>query len=307
MEQFLYERETDPEKMLKSLGFGFSPDADVSYGRIPDRFLLSPSSAGGIDLYQFVLHHPDLHHLLWIWDKQSGTQSVSSSSNQSTGKKTGECTSQEKFDDEPHFETENTNLSDEKQNSLKKMFSDMNVPNDVAIKLIDSVPERYLIKLHKRLVSGGDVSIKVTDSDGEQAMDTQTVPVVMATDELQGENKQDDAGCADESAQPVSSCLVSPSLTTKHGVRSRNNSKDGTRSNGNSNTQSDTDPHVCGQRKAMNIPSPEKSKMSRETGCLGPPDSEVVDPKSVESWSSNSDDSPQEYFNVELDEKESLV
>ena len=301
MEQFLYERETDPEKMLKSLGFGFNPDADVSYGRIPDRFLLSPSSAGGIDLYQFVLHHPDLHHLLWIWEKQSGTQSVSSSSNQSTGRKTGECTSQEKIDDEPHFETESTNLSDEKQNSLKKMFSDMNVPNDVAIKLIDSVPERYLIKLHKRLVSGGDVSIKVTDNGDEQAMDTQTVPVVMATDE--GENKQDDTGCA----QPVSSCLVSPSSTTKHGVRSRNISKDGIISNDNSNTQNDTDPHVCGQRKAMNIPSPEKSKMSRDTDCLGPPDSEVVDPKSVESWSSNSDDSPQEYFNVELDEKESLV
>ena len=91
MEQFLSDREMDPEKMLKSLGFGFSPDTDLSCGRIPDRFLLSPSSADGIDMYKFVLHHPDLHHLLWMWDKNTDAQSASGANNQSTGRKSGQC------------------------------------------------------------------------------------------------------------------------------------------------------------------------------------------------------------------------
>lgn len=87
VEQFLFEREMDPEKLLKNLGFGFSADTDVSYGRIPDRFLLSGSSAGGIDLYKFILHHPDLHHLLWKLETRSEVQSTSGTSNQPGGKK----------------------------------------------------------------------------------------------------------------------------------------------------------------------------------------------------------------------------
>ena len=278
MEQFLTERETDPEKMLKSLGFGFNPDEDISYGRIPDRFLLNPSSAGGIDLYEFVLHHPDLHHLLWIWEKQGGAQSVSSYSNQSTGRKTGQYTSPDTFGEGQDVDPENDKPWDDKQN-LENKFKDMNVPDDIAVKLLECVPERYLKKFYERLIA--DDTMLTSLSNGreishEQKVNEQTEAVGVTG----GQDKNKVTGTSG------SDTVVTVSLARNAGKPTTS-----------------TDSVLSGQKP----PSPEKVKSEQRPDLLTVPESEITDIKSLGSWSSSSDDSVQEFYNVELDENETLV
>lgn len=274
----------DPEKLLKDLGFGFSVDSDISYGRIPDRFLLTPSSAGGIDLYKFVLHHPDLHHLLWMWDKKSEVQSVSGTSNQSVGKKTGQCTSQdilvEGSDSGRGVEEEKENMGNDPEKKLitsgkglETLFKDIDSPADIRLKLLKSVPERYLDNRNESVLANSNkVSSQVEETDKEKI----------------GDEKLDDRNKTKSLNDQQESGLSSIESKTSISMRADKNC----------DTNLDT----------RNITPSEALKahlLSEKADNLN--ESEIAELKSAESWSSSSNESLQEFYNVELGENESVV
>ena len=65
VEQLLCQRQMDPESMLRNLGFDGGPNSDESANRIPERFLVNPCAAKGIDIFQFVMTHPELQHMVY--------------------------------------------------------------------------------------------------------------------------------------------------------------------------------------------------------------------------------------------------
>ena len=274
----------DPEKLLKDLGFGFSVDSDISYGRIPDRFLLTPSSAGGIDLYKFVLHHPDLHHLLWMWDKKSETQSVSGTSNQSVGKKTGQCTSQdilvEGSDSGWGVEEEKENMGNDPEKKLitsgkglETLFKDIDSPADVQLKLLKSVPERYLDKKNECVLPNGNkISSHVEETNKEEI----------------GDEKPDDRKKTKSLTDQQESGMSSFESKTNISIRADKN----------------CDTHLH-KRDITPSEALQAHLLSEKADNVN--ESEIAELKSAESWSSSSNESLQEFYNVELGENESVV
>ena len=274
----------DPEKLLKDLGFGFSVDSDISYGRIPDRFLLTPSSAGGIDLYKFVLHHPDLHHLLWMWDKKSEVQSVSGTSNQSVGKKTGQCTSQdilvEGSDSGRGVEEEKENMGNDPEKKLitsgkglETLFKDIDSPADIRLKLLKSVPERYLDKKNESVLANSNkVSSQVEETDKEKI----------------GDEKLDDRNKTKSLNDQQESGLSSIESKTSISMRADKNC----------DTNLDTRDITPSDALKAHLLSEKADNLN---------ESEIAELKSAESWSSSSNESLLEFYNVELGENESVV
>lgn len=316
VEQFLYEREMDPEKLLKNLGFGFSPDSDTSCGRIPDRFLLSPSSAGGIDLYQFVLQNPDLHHLLWMWEKTSEAQSGSGVSlNQSPGRKTGQLTSQDSMvvgcESGQGNNEENETVCDKKLHSLKQyleiMFHNVNNP-EVSLNILKSVPERYLCKIDKNLGSQ-DVSLELLESLPERYLGGINKSLISYDNETDPSHVQDQNIGKKDNKQTIEDSVVNgvdrikekedfgeSSGTARYKVKTQTAGlEDEQHSSGRDILGSDCDSGRCVQ------------SLLQERETLAENDSESADFKSLGSWSSESSESLQELYSVELDENESLV
>ena len=262
----------DPEKLLKNLGFGFSVDSDISYGRIPDRFLLTPSSAGGIDLYKFVLHHPDLHHLLWMWDKKSEAQSVSGTSSQSSGKKTGQCTSQdilvEGSDSGRGVDEEKKNDTIQEMNVSEKchetLFKDIDSPKDVRLKLIQSVPERYLEKTNESVLANSNkISSRVEETIGEEIDD----------EELGDKNKTKPLNDQKESGMTGVETIVSKAI----------------KADINCDTHPDERNITPGEALQAQLLSGKTTGNIVEADNLN--ESETAELKSAESWSSSSNES----------------
>ena len=329
----------DPEKMLKNLGFGFSPDTDISCGRIPDRFLLGDSSASGIDLYKFVLHHPDLHHLLWMWDKKTEAQSTSGPSNQSTGRKSGQCTSQDNMvtssnktesqsasgtgnrkpdhcarednmvvDDESGWgilDSENKeNVCDNKIANLKHLkqyletvFASSYVP-EVSLDQLESVPDRYLSNIDK---------ISLDDSknelDSAHVSNPSSDKIIIDQTTVHGPVK---TGANDFPEIPGASG-GDVKIGTVNGFQGKEvldpesktvNVSDFCREVVDRMRQTDRDPDM--RKQPLSAPDREDKKPANGSESAG-------DFKSLGSWSSDSNESLQDVYNVELDENESLV
>ncbi|XP_053385662.1 uncharacterized protein LOC123538351 [Mercenaria mercenaria] len=64
VDQLLYQREMDPEMLLTSLGFAGGAQTDDALSRVPDRFFINQAVKPGVDQYQLMMNHPELHHLL---------------------------------------------------------------------------------------------------------------------------------------------------------------------------------------------------------------------------------------------------
>ena len=368
VEQFLSDREMDPEKMLKSLGFGFSPDTDLSCGRIPDRFLLSPSSADGIDMFKFVLHHPDLHHLLWMWDKNTDAQSASGANNQSTGRKSGQCnktslhrlvTSSNKTEIQSDSRagsqhigqghcTRQDNMvvdneggwgiydSDNKENvcditesntAREKQYMDALLAHasasESSLDLLETVtvPDRYFQNIDKTIVKTIDNIIDKNTVDQHDnnvttdSIDAHSIDTTGETDiDKLGYLKTYDSNKNEENAfQKIPNVFDSE------------NSKDihvGNSFKGNGRFEGDQETYRCKDnieavdskdeatdstdvdvdRKSHTEMKEEENKLTNDSESQS-----VGDYKSLGSWSSDSNESLKDVYNVELEEKESLV
>lgn len=60
VESLLEARREDPEELLLALGFGGPVRSDNPVSRIPERFLVQPSQARGVDMRRFVTHQEQL-------------------------------------------------------------------------------------------------------------------------------------------------------------------------------------------------------------------------------------------------------
>lgn len=172
VEQFLNQREMDPETLLNNLGFGIGPTTEDPLYKIPDRFLLDQRTTRGINLYEFVLSHPELHHLLPIWEKQcpmkrnspgvgagSNMQSMSNGTGHQKQESTkGQSTNPNLFivtesdliaeinkaeSDYPYLGWENLDEGNEKIDELND--TDKAIDKGKLLELCGIVPERYII------------------------------------------------------------------------------------------------------------------------------------------------------------------
>ena len=347
VEQFLSDREMDPEKMLKNLGFGFSPDTDLSCGRIPDRFLLSPSSADGIDLYKFVLNHPDLHHLLWMWDKKTDTQSTSGAmSNQSTGRKSGQCTSlNNQVTSSNKTETQSVSRagnqkvgqghcarqdnmvvdnengwgiynSDNKENVcditdsniarlkqyVETLYARSNA-SDASLDQLESVPDRYFHNVDKN--SAGHRKKKIT-------LDLFDVGNSDLKDKIDIDGTKDNS-LVNDSIKPGETDF--PKLANASGSENRkgidnifrgkrvllgDDKMESSYKEVNDREHQKTDGSDVDKKTLLPEIDEEDNKPANDSESAG-------DFKSFGSWSSDSNESLQDVYNVELDENESLV
>lgn len=176
----------DPELLLSNLGFGGGIQSDDTLSRIPDRFLLNQSAAPGVDQYQLVVNHPELHHLLPVMGTsqlmQGSAHMMPETSHISTEKnqdlvdsasgnqepRKGQLTSLDNFveydiDSDPDNENVNKDIP---ERFISGTENNPEIPNSSRIlELCGIVPERYLIKSSKTKLGNSEVENMSTEGD----------------------------------------------------------------------------------------------------------------------------------------------